>query len=57
VGLAARVAVGAGRILLLMTFAAAGTILLVRFAPGFFSDAAKWMQSTRNPHEWRCRQA
>jgi peptide/nickel transport system permease protein len=28
-----------GRTLLLMLFAAAGTILLVRFAPGFFSDS------------------
>jgi len=29
----------AGRTLLLMLFAAGGTILLVRFAPGFFSDS------------------
>src|ERR1035437_8771281 len=29
----------AGRTLLLLLFAAAGTILLVRFAPGFFSDS------------------
>lgn len=33
------VAKRAGRTLLLMIFAAAGTILLVRFAPGFFSDS------------------
>jgi peptide/nickel transport system permease protein len=33
------IAMRVGRTLLLMLFAAAGTILLVRFAPGFFSDS------------------
>jgi len=33
-----RIATRVGRTLLLMLFAASGTILLVRFAPGFFSD-------------------
>ena len=33
-----KIAARAGRTLLLILFAAAGTILLVRFAPGFFSD-------------------
>ena len=37
--LPAAIAARAGRALLLMLFAAAGTILLVRFAPGFFSDS------------------
>ena len=39
VSLAMTIATRAGRTLLLMLFAAAGTILLVRFAPGFFSDS------------------
>jgi peptide/nickel transport system permease protein len=39
VRLLVKVAVRAGRTLLLMMFAAAATILLVRFAPGYFSDA------------------
>lgn len=47
----ARVALRAGRTLLLLLFAAAGTVLLVRFAPGFFSDAreldAKYAQAAR----------
>lgn len=42
----------AGRTLLLMLFVAAGTILLVRFAPGFFADEremdAKYATSARN---------
>lgn len=33
-----KIAARVGRTLLLMLFAAAGTLLLVRFAPGFFSD-------------------
>jgi peptide/nickel transport system permease protein len=37
--LAITIATRAGRTLLLMLFAAGGTILLVRFAPGFFSDS------------------
>jgi peptide/nickel transport system permease protein len=45
------IAMRAGRTLLLMLFAAAGTILLVRFAPGFFSDSremdAKYAQAAR----------
>jgi peptide/nickel transport system permease protein len=40
-----------GRTVLLMLFAAAGTILLVRFAPGFFSDSremdAKYAQAAQ----------
>lgn len=40
-----------GRTLLLMLFAAGGTILLVRFAPGFFSDSremnARYVQAAR----------
>jgi peptide/nickel transport system permease protein len=40
-----------GRVVLLMLFAAAGTILLVRFAPGFFSDSremdAKYAQTAQ----------
>jgi peptide/nickel transport system permease protein len=38
VGLSLKMAARAGRMLFLILFAAAGTILLVRFAPGFFSD-------------------
>src|SRR5271156_2942620 len=42
----------AGRTLLLMLFAGAGPILLVRFAPGFFSDAremdAKYATAARS---------
>jgi peptide/nickel transport system permease protein len=42
----------AGRTLLLMLFAGAGTILLVRFAPGFFSDSremdAKYATAARS---------
>lgn len=37
--LARTIAARVGRTLLLVIFAAAGTVLLVRFAPGFFSDA------------------
>src|ERR1039457_5096010 len=33
-----KIAARLGRTLLLMLFAAAGTVLLVRFAPGYFSD-------------------
>jgi peptide/nickel transport system permease protein len=48
---ALRMAARGGRTLLLMIFAAAGTILLVRFAPGFFSDSremdAKYAQAAR----------
>jgi len=44
-------ALRAGRILLLMLLAGAGTILLVRFAPGFFSDEremdAKYAQAVQ----------
>lgn len=47
----AKLAARAGRTLLLLLFAAAGTILLVRFAPGFFSDPreldAKYAQAAR----------
>jgi peptide/nickel transport system permease protein len=39
VSLPTTIALRAGRTLLLLLFAAAGTILLVRFAPGFFSDS------------------
>lgn len=38
-GLFSAIAKRAGRTLLLLLFAAVGTILLVRFAPGFFSDS------------------
>jgi peptide/nickel transport system permease protein len=38
VNLLLKIAIRLGRMLLLMLFAAAGTILLVRFAPGYFSD-------------------
>ena len=45
------IAMRAGRSLLLLFFAAAGTILLVRFAPGFFSDSreldAKYAQAVQ----------
>lgn len=45
------IATRAGRTLLLLLFAAAGTILLVRFAPGFFSDSremdARYAQAAR----------
>lgn len=45
----------AGRMLLLMLLAAAGTILLVRFAPGYFSDAremdAKYAGAARTEME------
>jgi peptide/nickel transport system permease protein len=45
------IAMRVGRSLLLMLFAAAGTILLVRFAPGFFSDSremdARYAQAAR----------
>jgi ABC-type dipeptide/oligopeptide/nickel transport system permease component len=44
-----------GRLLLLLLFAAVGTILLVRFAPGFFSDPremdAKYAQAVRSEAE------
>jgi len=39
VSLPGAIATRVGRTFLLMVFAAAGTILLVRFAPGFFSDS------------------
>jgi hypothetical protein len=39
VSLLSSIAKRVGRTLLLMLFAAVGTILLVRFAPGFFSDS------------------
>ncbi len=46
-----KIAARAGRTLLLLAFAAAGTVLLVRFAPGFFSDEremdAKYAQTAR----------
>ena len=46
------IAMRAGRTLLLILCAAAGTILLVRFAPGFFSDAremdAKYAQAAQD---------
>jgi peptide/nickel transport system permease protein len=45
------IATRVGRTLLLVLFAAAGTVLLVRFAPGFFSDAremdAKFARAAR----------
>jgi len=45
------IAARVGRTLLLMLFAAVGTILLVRFAPGFFSDLremdARYAQAAR----------
>ena len=50
--LAMTIAARTGRTLLLMLFAAGGTILLVRFAPGFFSDSremdAKYAQSAQS---------
>jgi len=39
VSLLSAIAIRAARTLLLVSVAAAGTVLLVRFAPGFFSDA------------------
>ena len=53
--LAISIAARTGRMLLLVFVALAGTILLVRFAPGFFSDAremdAKYAQSARSEIE------
>jgi peptide/nickel transport system permease protein len=52
VSLLSSIAKRVGRTLLLMLFAAVGTILLVRFAPGFFSDSremdAKYAQAARS---------
>jgi len=52
VSLPAKIAARVGRTVLLMIFAAAGTILLVRLAPGFFSDTremdAKYAQGARS---------
>jgi peptide/nickel transport system permease protein len=51
VSLLSAIAVRVGRTLLLVFVAAAGTVLLVRFAPGFFSDAremdAKYGEAAR----------
>ena len=45
------IALRVARTLFLMLFAAAGTILLVRYAPGFFSDSremdARYAQAAR----------
>jgi peptide/nickel transport system permease protein len=55
VSLPISIAARAGRMLLLMLLASAGTILLVRIAPGFFSDPremdAKYAQSARTEIE------
>ena len=54
-GLLMTIATRIGRLLFLLLFAAVGTILLVRFAPGFFSDPremdAKYAQAVRSEAE------